>query len=64
MKRPLPRSPKAELVEEAINLLQRQFPVPRHAIEHVLDRFTGWDLEDLLAELKRRQVHEDLKEGK
>jgi hypothetical protein len=54
-KRPLPKHPKAELEEEALRLLRRHFEHHSDAMRFVLDRFTGWDLEAIIEELRQYQ---------
>ena len=56
MKRPpLPKASKAELKQEAFSLLQRRM-YPIEAVNWLLDRFNGWDLEAIIEELNKGET--------
>jgi hypothetical protein len=50
-KPPLPKAGKPELMAEALKLLSGR-KCPEEAVEWLLHRFTGWDLEAIITELR------------
>ena len=61
MKRPKPASglAKHELIIKAQEALAQHFQHdPRPAVEYLLEQFSAWDLEAILADLKNKKRHE------